>query len=409
MSSSNKPLVAALYGVAGAAIALMVWYPGHWPIALLALPMLWAIAPGRWSAGAMWAAYYLVGARDIPMMCARFFAGYGELSAIAAHALGVAFWLAQAAVLAAPWALLKPARDASAWSLAWRAGAALLLVSLPPLGVIGWLSPLHIASALYPATRWIGLTIALLLLATIAGFCRRPAALTAAALAALAIPAHVLALTPAAPAGWTALDMHMGKLDQANYAAMYDRSNRVQLAAQDAFNAGTRVVVVPEEIIGMWRPSTKFWWQGFVSNLRARGQTLVLGVDLMVSDEPVRYSDSAVVAGAGLGRLDSRQPVPAGLWRPGAAVSAVLGNIAQGFLSIDGRRAAVSICFEDYLIWPHWRLLTERPDVLIGMSNGWFNSDLAVSQIQSQSVRSIARLAGVPLVRAVNQQVPTKG
>jgi apolipoprotein N-acyltransferase len=135
----------------------------------------------------------------------------------------------------------------------------------------------------------------------------------------------------------------------------------------------------------------------------------VLGVDLMVSHEPVRYADSAVVVGAGLGRLDSRQPVPAGLWRPGAAVSAVLGSPAQGFLSIDGRRAAVSICFEDYLIWPHWRLLIDHPDVLIGMSNGWFNSDLAVSQIQSQSVQSIARLAGVPLVRAVNQQVPTKG
>lgn len=169
--------------------------------------------------------------------------------------------------------------------------------------MIGWLSPLHVASALYPATRWIGLTIALLLLATIAGFRRRPAAIVAGTLAALAIPAHVLALTPAAPAGWTGLDMHMGKLDQADYAAMYDRSTRVQLAAQNAFDAGARVVVVPEEIIGMWRPSTKFWWQGFVSNLRAHGQTLVLGVDLVVSDEPIRYSDSAVVAGAGLGRL----------------------------------------------------------------------------------------------------------
>jgi hypothetical protein len=37
------------------------------------------------------------------------------------------------------------------------------------------------------------------------------------------------------------------------------------------------------------------------------------------------------------------------------------------------------------------------------MSNGWFSADLALANIQRQSVESIAKLAGVPLLRSVNQ------
>jgi hypothetical protein len=112
----------------------------------------------------------------------------------------------------------------------------------------------------------------------------------------------------------------------------------------------------------------------------------------------LRYTDSAMVVGAADERFDSRQPVPAGLWRPGAAVSASLPHLV-----IASQRVAFSICYEDFLWWPHWRLLTDRPDVLVGMSNGWFSAELDLAHIQQQSVQSIAQLPGVPLLRAVNR------
>ena len=127
-----------------------------------------------------------------------------------------------------------------------------------------------------------------------------------------------------------------------------------------------------------------------------------MGVDLRVSESPRRYADSAIVLGAGDGRFDSRQPVQAGLWRPMAPLSAVLGDLSQDFLTIDGHRAAFSICYEDFLFWPHWRLFLVRPDVLLGLANNWFDDGLAVGEIQRQSISSIARIAGVPLLRAVN-------
>jgi apolipoprotein N-acyltransferase len=77
--------------------------------------------------------------------------------------------------------------------------------------------------------------------------------------------------------------------------------------------------------------------------------------------------------------------------------------LTQRYLDVAGRRAAFSICYEDFLWWPHWRLLIDRPDVMVSMSNGWFSADLALAQIQQQSVQSIAQLAGVPLLRVVNR------
>jgi hypothetical protein len=60
-------------------------------------------------------------------------------------------------------------------------------------------------------------------------------------------------------------------------------------------------------------------------------------------------------------------------------VSASAGLWTQQYLVVAGRRAAFSICYEDLLWWSHWRLLVDRHDVLICMSNGWFNFDLALA------------------------------
>jgi len=81
----------------------------------------------------------------------------GELTGNVAFALGILFWIAQAVVLAAPWTMLKRLTMASAIGCAWQATLATLLVSLPSLGIIGWLSPLYLASTLYPGWQLVDL------------------------------------------------------------------------------------------------------------------------------------------------------------------------------------------------------------------------------------------------------------
>lgn len=395
---------------AGTAIALIAWFPGHWLIALLALPAIWAFAKGRGSATAVWIGYYLAGARDIPIACERFFAGHGELPPAVAFGLGVILWLSQAIVLAAPWGLAKPNNcQLGHW---WRPVAATVLTCVPPLGVIGWLSPLHVASELFPGWQLVALLLGLAVIATAASMPRNAlAGLAALPIVGLSLVAHHSA-HPHAPNDWVAVNSTFGKLDQASYRALFCRSQEAMLAAQAALDKGNQVVILPEETVGLWRPAVRFWWGPFISSLAHRRQTLVLGADLRAGEtegaapglnDYFRLTDSAIFLGGAHGRFDSRQPVPGGLWRPGARISASLGSLKQRYSRIAGKLVAFSICYEDYLLWPHWRLYIRRPDILVSVANDWFARDFALGQIQRQSIESVARLSGVPLLRAVNR------
>ncbi|MEC5406566.1 conjugal transfer protein TraB [Paraburkholderia sp. MPAMCS5] len=348
--------------------------------------------------------YYLVGARDIPLVCMRFFSGYGELSRPEAFMLGLLFWSAQACVLATPWALLKPQSNASAARYALCAASATVLVTVPPLGIIGWLSPAYVASTLFPSWKAPGLILGLTAIACAAAFshCRfaRQAAMLLLILSAVA---HSVENARVVPSRWVALDTRFGRFDQSSYALLYARTQLVEATTQRAFTAGATVVVLPEEIVGLWRPALAYWWRKDLQALAAENRTLIIGLDLTVSGKPFRYTDSALIVGANHGRLDSRQPVPAALWRPGAAVSAIRGSLMQPYLTVDRKRLAFSMCYEDLLWWPHWRMLLQSPDVLISLSNGWFDSDLALAHIQRQSIAAIAHLSGTPMLRAVNR------
>ncbi|SFT84371.1 hypothetical protein SAMN05192563_1004329 [Paraburkholderia aspalathi] len=388
----------------GTAVALTAWYPGHYAIALLALPAAWSRLRSQLAAFMLWASYYLAGARDIPMVCARFFGGYDELTRPTALALGVVLWVLQAIVLASPWVLLKPGRSLYDRSPVWRVVVATLVVTVPPVGIIGWLSPLHVASMLYPGWRWVGMGLGMAALCAAAMPRAWPwTRVTWTALVCLSVCAHWQFVSAAPPAGWIAVDTALGRFDQSSYTPLYERNVRLQAIARRAFAAGNIVVILPEEIAGLWRTSTALWWRADIQRMRATGQTLVIGMDVAVKTVPFRYTDTAIITGAGHGRVNSRQPVPLALWRPGGATSAVPGSLAQPYPVIAGKRAAISLCYEDLLWWPHWRTLVEKPDVVISQSNGWFDGDLALSRIQQQGIVSVARLAGAPLLRATNR------
>jgi len=388
----------------GIMVALLAWYPGHDAFVLLALPAAWSRLRGRLAGFTLWTTYYLTGARDIPVVCGRFFAGYHAFTPPVALTLGIAFWLLQAIVLACPWTILKPLPAASAMSHAWRVALAALTVTVPPIGIIGWLSPLHASSTLYPGWRLAGMVLGLAALG-VAGtpYWTRRVWLAWVVVASLSFCAHRQWATPCPPLRWTAVNTSLGRFDQSTYPSLYTRTLRLQAIVERAFAGGVRVVILPEEIAGLWRPAMTLWWRPDIERMRAAGQTLVIGMDIGVSTTPFRYTDSAVVTGAGRGRMDSRQPVPVALWRPGSRTSATRGNVGQAFLTIAGRRAAISLCYEDLLWWPHWRMLLDRPDVLISQSNGWFDADLALYRIQQQGIASVARLAGAPLLRATNR------
>ncbi|MBN2690334.1 MAG: conjugal transfer protein TraB, partial [Burkholderiaceae bacterium] len=125
-----------------AAVAGSAWLWGGATLAgpALSLILLFCVAMERSARGRFFIAlaYYITGCWPI----AGAVLGYWGAHHVAV-ALGA--WWAAALVLAAPWAL-PPRRSGLL--------VALLLTALPPLGVIGWLSPLNAAGVLFPAMGW---------------------------------------------------------------------------------------------------------------------------------------------------------------------------------------------------------------------------------------------------------------
>lgn len=124
---------------------------------------------------------------------------------------------------------------------------------------------------------------------------------------------------------------------------------------------------------------------------------------MLLRSGDVRYADAAIALGASHGTLESRQPMPIGSWKTGAATSAVGGWLSQPFVTLGGLQADISICYEDMLWWPHWPALIQKPDVIVSIANNWFIGGTAIEAIQAQSIASVAKLVDRPLVRARNE------
>src|SRR5260370_37084437 len=78
----------------------------------------------------------------------------------------------------------------------------ILLTAIPPLGVIGWASPLLSAGVLFPGSKWFGLAFIIIFLSA---FRFKPAqSLLSLALCALVF--HFQYTQPPVPAGWEAVN-----------------------------------------------------------------------------------------------------------------------------------------------------------------------------------------------------------
>ena len=174
--------------------------------------------------------------------------------------------------------------------------------------------------------------------------------------------ANVREPTPLPPPVSAVVDTQLGRLDQTNDGALLERSRAVMDLATRHFAPEARVVILPEEIVGLGWPATRYWWAPYLAQAASGRHTIVFGADLITKmrapdpasgrDSEIRYTDSGVVEGANRVRFDSRQPVPGALWQPGANVSAERGRLTQHYVVINGQRIALSICYENLLLWP---------------------------------------------------------
>lgn len=352
-------------------------------IASALVPALVFRQPTRFRAGAAASVYY-ASALWAMVPVARAFLSHDTPSSVPVLMLILA-----ALLLTSPWVVC--------WSghrTRTRVVLALLLITVPPLGVIGLASPLLAAGYLFPGTGWMGILGVAILSTEAVVNARRPVLLGLG----MAMVVNALfdgELGP--PQGWVGITTRF-QASKGDLVLAYTQQQQLQRLA--IAGAG-RVTVFPESVVDEWTTATDEFWADTMEKLRQSSRSIVLGATIPVS---TRYLNVLVVRGAESNTFEQRVPVPIGMWQPFTDAGVQMNILSRGTLDLAGERVAVLVCYEQLLVWPMLAASVERPTLLVGVSN---LADVPVRFIgdsQQVALRSWARLFSLPLVTAVNSR-----
>lgn len=342
----------------------------------------------------------------------------------------VALWVVSSLLLALPW-FLAWTRDRR--QLLWRAPAALMLSVLPPLGLIGWASPLTSAGFLFPGTSWFGLIGCALATGALAW---RPK-LVIVMLGALAIGINLSFVSAGdAPslAGWQGVNTNFDaeSKEQSSSLAEFQAAEFIQ---DRAVSSNARVIVFPEAVVSTWTAATDSFWEDTITRLRTTGKIIIVGArvieaqpesafsadDFAVSIATLRsaptgplvksashadswptYRNVLIVRGNENTVFDQRIPVPVSMWRPFARSGVQLHLAGPAVLDVAGERAAVLICYEQLLTWPILTSFLGKPTVIVAVANDYWARGTTIPAFQLAAVRAWARLMALPYVSATN-------
>ena len=375
----------------GAAIAtgLIGWSgePRLLPVAML-VPALWALAPTRLATASVAAGYFLAASRGLPQGVSNF---YG-----AGFEAGIALWIAASVLFVGTHTLLWTSRSGRGRLIRYAIIAVLL--SVPPIGIVGWAHPITAAGILFPRWGWFGLGAAAIGLLVMTTRLRPIAILT---LGGLWIWSVANWTAPVLPPGWVGVDTKFGGSNGA-YAGYEQHLETISRVREEA-SAGASVVVLPESALGDWTPTIERLWARALGDL----DVSVYGGAVVV--DATGY-DNVMLELSGQGaavRYRERMPVPVSMWQPwlgllGAPAGARADFFANPVASVRGIRVATLICHEQLLVWPVLQSVLGLPDVLVAPANGWWTFGTDIVAIQHAATTAWARLFDLPLAAASN-------
>jgi hypothetical protein len=369
-------------GAAGA-VGAIAWSGPLWRIGLTAiLPVLIFVQESRLRATTVAIAYF--GAVSWPMIeAARNF-----------QIAGPSFlWAAASVLLALPWCTAWSADRSQVW---WRCPFALLFASTPPIGLIGWASPLVAAGVLFPGTGWFGLAAVAVLPSLLLQPTTRLATITAAIMLSAATNHEFI--EPAAPHCYAAVDTSLG--NPIALEAILTADDQLQTTALKSASA---VTVLPEAVVNRWTEATATFWEPTITTLEATNRTVLIGAGLPITGSS-EYQNAIVGIGSEApAPFIQRIPVPFGMWKPfGPRNGVPLHLLGPGTLTLRGHRVAVLICYEQLLVWPILQSAAERPTILIGVANEYWTKQTTIPSIQRACLHAWSRLFSLPLVTATN-------
>jgi len=390
----------------GAAIVGGVSYLSPHTLYLLALfPVLVTLARSRRGAAAVAWAFFAAPCSQLVGVLERWIERSGQPVGDAGL---YGYPLMLSLLLALPFLLVNPA--ATPARRAAQMAIALVLLTLPPFGLVAWINPVFLAAALFPGGGlvWGGL-LGLVVLSLLAA---RPwessevvLKLAFAACLVVVVGAHSLdslRRAPLAPPGWYGIDTEHGPGLPSHEArdfriALIEAQAKPYLAFPD-----TALLVFPESLLPDFEDDDHARLAPFRAALASSSATALLGVTPKVGeDQWLNQLLKIGAAGEGVA-AESRIPVPVGNWRTGGD-GVPLKWLDSGLVTLDGRVAHLTICYEEFPIWAHLR--ADRAEVLVSVANQWMLNP-AVLTYQETAIHAVQRLTRKPLVRATNRLPP---
>ncbi|KQV83430.1 conjugal transfer protein TraB [Rhizobium sp. Root1220] len=381
-----QPLALAL---ASATVGCIAW-TGH-ALALpaaIAFPALWSLARSRRTASMAAAAYFLAASRGLPQGVVAFY--QSDIWP------GLMLWLVASSgfvmVHGALWS-----RHYGAWK-ALRYTIAMVLMALPPFGIVGWAHPVTAAGILFPGWGWSGLAAVTAGLAIMTTQYRPAAAIT---LVGFWLWSAAFWTTPDIGRGWQGVDLQLG--NSLGRDTSLARHSDLVATLRLQRRPDTAYMLLPESALGFWTPSVERSWRQQL----AGGDLSVIAGAAVVDAEG--YDNVLVRVSATESEIlyRERMPVPGSMWQPWLPLIGKSGGARAHFfsnpaVSVGGRRVAPLICYEQLIIWPVLQSMLHDPDLIIAVGNDWWTEGTSIVAIQRASTQAWARLFGKPLVMSFN-------
>ena len=372
----------AMISVVSAAFIGLVAWREWWLIAFTTIvPVLIGLQSRRTFAWAVTTAYFATSSWELPQVHATF-TGQPTIC-------GVLAWLIGTLILATPLTLAwTPSRAA----LAWRMPLAFVSAAVPPIGLIGWASPLTAAGVLFPGTSWFGLCVA----AIAPGFVPARPRTTLVAVALTSLVSWLTHQQPNVSANWQAINTSFVPKDTDDLSV----ADRLQAGI---LGSGAKVTVFPESAITRWTEATDLFWEPTITAVNARHRFAILGAGLPISAS-ADYLNAALIIGDPTHRaFVQRVPVPVGMWRPFGGPTVPLRLRGPATMDIADERVAFLICYEQLLVWPILQSAIEHPTLIVGMANQYWIRDTSIPAAQRASMKAWARLFALPLLISENR------
>ncbi|WP_321383925.1 conjugal transfer protein TraB [Rhizobium sp.] len=359
------------------------------PVGML-FPGFWAFAPSRVMGALVAGGHFLGASRGLPQGVSLFFGPQ--------FSIGIALWLAASSVFVAVHAALWTAKPG--WQRSVRYLVAVILMAVPPFGIVGWASPITAAGILFPAWGWLGLAITAILLGAMTQPTWKIAVLVIAAFATLNAATWTASTLPSK---WRGINTTF-RFDRAGQYADYQQHLQTIEVVRKAAASGAKHIVLPESAFGIWTPTTERLWQQSLEHL----DVTVIGGAIKL--DATGYDSVLIEVSANGSKILYRQrmPVPVSMWQPwnrlfgeseGAHATLFDNPVIEGA----GYRAAPLICYEQLILWPVLQSMLYRPDTILAVGNGWWTGGSNIVAIQKASALAWSRLFNIPLVIAFNE------